>query len=443
MRPAALLGTLAVLLPVFSPAARLYYTDQPAGDGTVRSTNLDGTGAAVVVTYPAGANLRGIGWHRGSGRVFVLDEGAKVIRSLLPDGTGEQTITTISAAHLGSDLEIDESTGHIFWAETSGNTGVNGFIRTCPPDGGVVGNAVTTPGGVDQAPYFIHVDRPGGFLYWGVTENAASSNGSTTFRRATFQGALDTAFAIVTPTRSRDIVVDHATATAIWADRQTGTIYRRALAGGSSEVVISSLNAPHGLAFDAVARKLYWADTGQRGSGSGLSARKVARCNVDGSGYEDLSVNTGGNQPWDLALDLSSPTFATWLTRFFPAGSALRGPLDDPDGDGITSLLEYAFDLNPALAERPGATASANPEPRVNGIRYLRRRVASVEYRVEVSTDLVNWHFNGDGSGQTWSIDGEVETMDAEMDRVTVSAGPAVPQSERVFFRIRITQTPP
>src|SRR5688572_8977047 len=106
------LCTAALLLGFESSlhAARIFYTDQPTGlAGSVRVINADGSNPGVVVTYPGTPNLRGIGWHAGTGRIFVLDNGAKVIRSILPGGAGEQTVANVDAGRLGSDLEVDES----------------------------------------------------------------------------------------------------------------------------------------------------------------------------------------------------------------------------------------------------------------------------------------------------------------------------------------------
>ena len=148
MRPvSAILLGLALLGPGFARAARIYYTDQPNGNpGSVRSVGLDGSNPGTVITYPGAPSLRGIGWHRETGRIFVLDNSSKVIRSLFPNGTGEQTVTSVSIGLIGSDLEVDDSTGRIYWAESSSSSAVNGLIRSCNLDGTDVTTAVTTAG---------------------------------------------------------------------------------------------------------------------------------------------------------------------------------------------------------------------------------------------------------------------------------------------------------
>jgi hypothetical protein len=287
------------------------------------------------------------------------------------------------------------------------------------------------------APYFFFVDAPAGYIYWGVLEGATST-APTTFRRANLAGMHDPTFSITTATRTRDIAIDPATATAYWNDRQTGQIFRRAITGTFNEAVLPNivLNAPHGIGLDLDAQKIYWADTGQRNNGpTNTSARRVARCNFDGTEFEALTVSTGANEPWDLALDLSSPTYAQWRTRFFQTTSSLAQPLDDADADGMENLLEYAFNGHP----RRSNGLLSGPIAVGNGVGFPRRRTSPLNYRVEVSTDLLTWRYNGDGSGQTWTNESSVTFVDAEMDFVTVVPAAPLADVPQAFFRITIS----
>ena len=434
----------AALLFVFATSGRvtaagIYYTDQPVGaNGSVMSVGLDGTGQRTVIAYSGAPDLRGIAWHRASDRIYFLDNAAKVIRSILPNGAGEQTITSVDAQLLGSDLEIDEAAGKLYWSEHNAGISGNGFIRRANLDGTAVEAVVTTAAGTAIAPYFFFVDSPAGYVYWGVLEGS-SSTAPTTFRRANLAGVIDPLFSITTATRTRDIAIDPTTATAYWNDRQTGQIFRRALTGTINEPVLANgiiLNAPHGIALDVEAQKIYWADTGQRNSGpTNTSARRVARCNFDGTEFEALTTPTGANEPWDLALDLSSPTYAAWRSRFFQSTSANRQLLDDADADGMENLLEYAFNGHPRLSD---GVLSA-PVAVGKGIRFPKRRISPLTYRVEVSSDLVSWRYNGDGSGQTWTDEASVTFVDAEMDAVTVVPAAAFGDMPHAFFRLTIS----
>ena len=422
----------------YGPAAGIYYTDQPSGAaGSVMYVGLDGVGQRPVATYSGLPSLRGIAWHRASGRIYFLDNAAKLIRAILPDGNGEQPITTVNAQLLGSDLEIDDAAGKVYWSEHNAGTTGNGFIRRANLDGSSVETVVTTGAGMAVAPYFFYVDAPAGYIYWGVLEGA-TSNASTMFRRATINGVHDPAFSITSPTRTRDIAIDGTSATAYWCDRQTGQILRRALDGTAHEAVLAGglvLNAPHGIALDLEARKIYWADTGQRNNGpTNTSARRVARCNFDGTEFETLSASTGANEPWDLAVDLSSPTFAAWRTRFFTSGAVDAQLLADPDHDGAENVLEYAFNGHPRIAN--GVSGWLVPVGK--GVRFPRRRTSSVTYRVEVSADLAQWRFNGDGSGEIWTDEISVNRIDAEMDAVTVVPAAAFGDPPTAFFRVTI-----
>lgn len=419
-------------------ASKIFYTDQPTNNqGSVKAVGLDGTAPSTVITYPVTSNLRGIAWHRALGRIFVLDNGAKVIQSLFPNGLSQMDVVPVDLVRLGSDLEVDDTTNKIFWSETNVASADEGLIRSANPDGTGV-TTVVSAGSGSESPYFFWLDRPGGFIYWGVAESLVSQNSPTTYRRSSFAGVTDPTFAITTDTRSRDIAVDPTTSIAYWGDRQRGTIFRRSLDGTTNETVISGMNAPHGLAIDVQARKVYWADTGQRGSGGGASSRRVARCNFDGAELEILTSTDGFNEPWDLALDLSCPTYADWRARFFSTTSDLREPIDDADADGSENLLEYAFDSNP----RDGAVP-VGPKPLPNGISYPRRRVSPLAYRVEVSTDFVTWRYNGDSTGQMWTSESSVTPVDVEMDSVVIEPAVALSGAQRIFYRVRISMNEP
>ena len=416
---AASLGSFSV------NAARVFYSDQPANAaGSLISVNCDGTDQRTIITAPAVSDFRGVAYHPPSGRVYYLDNGtAKRIYSILPDGTGQQEILPLTAA-FNADLEVD--VGMLYWSETG-----SGTIQRANLNGSDIATAVSPGTGTFTAPYFMFLDPAGGYIYWGVTsESSTPSN----FRRATFTGEIDPNFSITSPTRSRDIAIDSTTQTAYWCDRQTGAIYRRGLAGGVNQTVIGNMNAPHGIALDVEAQKIYWADTGARGNPpSGLSPRRVARCNFDGTEFENLSTPTATSEAWDLALDLSSRTYPDWRTRFFSTTTPNAQPAEDSDGDGASNLLEYAMGTHPRQATSIPRLIAEGTE-----MRYTRRDAADLTYRVEVSTDFVTWHYNEAGSG-TWVVQTSSTPLSADLSSVTVRAGSALTGATQVFFRLRVT----
>jgi hypothetical protein len=416
----------AVLLESFSVnAARVFFADQPANAaGSLVSVNCDGTDQRTVITAAGVSDFRGVAYHALSGRVYYLDNGtAKRIYSILPDGTGQQEVLPLPAA-FNADLEVD--TNMLYWSETA-----SGTIQRANLNGSGIAPAVSPGTGTFTAPYFMFLDPQGGYIYWGVTsESSTPSN----FRRATFTGDIDPDFSITSPTRSRDIAIDPTTQTAYWCDRQTGAIYRRALAGGANETVIGNMNAPHGIALDVEAQKVYWADTGARGNPpSGLSPRRVARCNFDGTEFENLSTPTATSEPWDLALDLSSRTYPDWRTRFFSTTTPNAQPAEDADADGAPNLLEYAMGTHPRQATSiPRLTAEGTE------MRYTRRNAADLTYRIEVSADLITWHYNNEPGGGTWVVQTSSTALTADLSSVTVRAGSALAGATQVFFRLRV-----
>jgi hypothetical protein len=202
-------------------------------------------------------------------------------------------------------------------------------------------------------------------------------------------------------------------------------------------VVIAGMNAPHGIALDLEAEKIYWADTGARDSGPfNTSARRIARCNFDGTGFETISTPAVNSEPWDLALDLRSPTYADWRTRFFSAGAADAGTEDDADEDDAPNLLEYALGTNPRKSSSVPLIASQG-----TGLNYTRRRDTDLMFTVEVSTNLnFNvWHHNGDGSGLLWTSEMPPVPKDADFETVAVAPGPALSGVASAFFRVRVS----
>ncbi len=112
----------------------------------------------------------------------------------------------------------------------------------------------------------------------------------------------------------------------------------------------------------------------------------------------------------------------------------------DPDRDGLSNAAEYAFGTNPRNPDneyRPrGRAVSVNSE-RQNWLSYVRPRDAlDVEYKVLVSQDLQNWHFNGDGSGLTYSEFVSALPLDDDLEEVSLVLYPDSNAPRMVFVRI-------
>jgi hypothetical protein len=108
---------------------------------------------------------------------------------------------------------------------------------------------------------------------------------------------------------------------------------------------------------------------------------------------------------------LSEESFTTWITESTLLESE-RGANDDPDGDGLTNLLEYALGLNPALAD---AENGPRLEKGAESLRlvFQRSKTAAVEPMViEIGESLEDFMPHSPPSEDVEIIDqGETEEV--------------------------------
>lgn len=134
----------------------------------------------------------------------------------------------------------------------------------------------------------------------------------------------------------------------------------------------------------------------------------------------------------DGTLTVGSPgvDFASWIAGTFANGQVdpgKQGPADDPDGDGVSNLLEFAIEgqdptvPNPSPGSFNGSTLS-----------FEKRRtpaVTGIFYAIEESTDL--------GVADAWH---EVGGGNYVNDAATVSYSIAPGASPRNFLRLRVSR---
>ena len=120
-------------------------------------------------------------------------------------------------------------------------------------------------------------------------------------------------------------------------------------------------------------------------------------------------------------------SFASWIAETGIL-EAEQGAHDDPDGDGLTNLLEYALGLNPALAD---AGAGPRMESGTEGPRLIfqRSKSAAVEpITIEIGTSLADFAMHSPAPEDVNMIDqGETELISVVLPEM----------SGAVFARLR------
>ena len=145
------------------------------------------------------------------------------------------------------------------------------------------------------------------------------------------------------------------------------------------------------------------------------------------------------------AVTVTNDTYTTWAARTtFPNGQSGAG--QNPDGDSLTNLQEYAFLGNPAVASNAplpvlGKTGVA-PAAQFQTLSFaLRKFTTGLSYVVEANNQLSGtwtpvWS-STDGFGSAQVL-GAVDQADRTV--VTIKDSVALGSQSRRFLRVRVTQ---
>jgi hypothetical protein len=139
------------------------------------------------------------------------------------------------------------------------------------------------------------------------------------------------------------------------------------------------------------------------------------------AGNTDYSPATAANRSFAVI-----PPFLAYLATAGIPGNQ-RGPLDDPDGDGIPNLLEYALGLAPATATAAGLPAAELINSDLT-FTYTRAR-ADVTYEVQTTVDLTF----------PWSATGVTQGT-PDVNGVTTATVPLATPAR--FLRLQVTLAP-
>ncbi len=173
---------------------------------------------------------------------------------------------------------------------------------------------------------------------------------------------------------------------------------------------------------------------------TGLSTTVVYHCAIQA--YNTTGQTSALSAEISFSLDGVSPSFGTWATNGGLSGNTAL-PSAVPFPDGVSNLLKYAFNMNPAgadlrvLAKGAGAaglplvhldTSGAQP---MFTIEYLRRKGGGLVYTPKSSTNLLDYE---PVTGTT-----TVTSIDSLWERVVVQKTVSTATTPRIFGRVEVT----
>ena len=250
-----------------------------AEESRIRRANLNGTNVQLVREFTSTVHALAIDAHNN--KLYLANSVGKVQRLNL-DGTGFQPDLIVNL-NSPRGVAVDAAGGKVYWTE-------NGRIRRANLNGTNVQNVATGLGSpvsivLSSAPVEVRISqsqRPP--IYW--------HTGAGALQRLTAAEVEGIAPAAQNTT---GIAVDARAGKVYWAERtsnRTGRIRRANLNGTNVQLVKDLTSVPHGLAIDVSNGKLYLTN------GWG----KVQRLNFDGTSFQpNLIVNL--DSPRGVAVD--------------------------------------------------------------------------------------------------------------------------------------------
>lgn len=159
--------------------------------------------------------------------------------------------------------------------------------------------------------------------------------------------------------------------------------------------------------------------------------------------YRVFTFNGAGESERSNVAETRAPlNFNQWMDSL-PAEQLppadLRGPLDEPRGDGVTNLIKFALGAPPMadVSERlpRSVLISGQDEPQTKfGVEVIRsRRAAGIEWHLRASEDLFKWQSVSADLTVVEELDGD---LDLQRVRLTESVFPE--DVFKRFYRVEI-----
>ena len=193
-----------------------------------------------------------------------------------------------------------------------------------------------------------------------------------------------------------------------------------------------------------------WYKDGTPVSGAMGSSYTIASPSAaDWAGYSVVITNPAGSVTSSgAALTINDP-LALWASSFGLNPATTGARTADPDGDGVSNLVEFAFGMNPTMNSGAtftlsGTNLTSHGMPAMNvdaggnrTARFVRRKTYASDgliYTPQFSADLVTWQDSTDTPS--------VVASDATHEVVEVPFPPVLAGAQAGFFRMVMNQTP-
>ena len=162
----------------------------------------------------------------------------------------------------------------------------------------------------------------------------------------------------------------------------------------------------------------------------------------EGKAYVGFTSRTGGSfEAHDVTNWTFTPAqvnFASWISGY--AGLSNTTQSGDPDGDGISNVMEYVLNGNPAISNR-GILPSITVDAAKNVSFSFVRRTASTADTTQTlltSPDLLTWTPTALPSTSSGTVTVVPETPSVGLQTVTIAV-PATPGGNgKLFARLRV-----
>ncbi len=381
-----------------------------SNDTAIRTADLDGTDPRTVI---GGLNRPiGIGLDEANGHLFwAEDGGARIMRASL-DGTDPEELVDLplqegaAGQHLGVNLSAEK----LYWAEWT-----RGFF-SADLDGQNIEHLIeqdtnqTTTVAVNQATGHVYFGSAAEGSIWRVDADGGNQVDVAELGAATY-----------------GIAIDPGSDRLYYTNFSAGVLGYFDLEDSTENELLSGLGQPLGIAVSSDGSRVYWAERTD-----GLI--RSAEVTEDGLSDPETLVS-GEDSPFGIAVRTIAveEDFVSWIAGFdVPEGQ--RGPQDDPDGDGIPNLIEYALDLNPLVPDTgalPAGVVEADGDDNFLTLTINRNPDAiGITFLVEVSSDLVDWN----------SGDEHVTLLTDEPSVLKARDTTPITESNRRFIRLRVLQ---